>query len=127
MTNNKGPYQTPAVALFCKGVPHACGDKYIEARMWAIVRLTQITHKVLWCMLNEKHFNIFKEQAGFYVHMEMTEHKFKMSYRRLRISKSSISWARLPWSAPRPQCLVQPTGCAGSTLCFPLGSQPVLI
>lgn len=54
MTNNKGPYQKATVTLFCRGAPHACGDTYMQARMQAIVRLTQLTHNMLWCMLNEK-------------------------------------------------------------------------
>lgn len=77
---NKGPHQTATEALFCKGAPHACGDTYIQARMQATIGRTQVTHKKLWCMLNEKHFHIFKEQAVFYVHIAMTEHKFKMLY-----------------------------------------------
>lgn len=72
MTNKKGPHQTATVALFCRGAPHAWGDSYMQA----IVRLTQLTHKMLWCMLNGKHFNIFQEQAVFYTYTEMTEDKF---------------------------------------------------
>lgn len=63
----------------------------MQAYMQAMVRLTQLTHKMLWCMLNEKHFNIFKEQAVFYVCIEMTEHKFKTLHRGLGMPKSSIS------------------------------------
>lgn len=85
--------------------------RHTHAGMQAIGRLTQLSHKMLWCMPNEKRFN---------VHMEMTEHEFKVLHCGLGISKSSTSWARLPWPVPHPR------GHAGPPLCSPWGTQPVL-
>lgn len=56
----------------------------------------------------------------------MTEHELKILHHGLGISKSSMSWARLP-RLPLTQVPVQGTGHVGPTLCLPWGTQPVLI
>lgn len=70
-------------------------------------------------MLNKSHINIFKQQAVFYTHICITEHKFKILYIGLGISKSislfhspgthCLGSHGLPLSS-HPHCLVQSTG-----------------